>query len=90
LSPSLLPLSFKRMKIERTAAINELIINIQLEYIILLSGSAKIIIRFVIDIKMITTKKKKIGFNYYLFFIDINIFNINQERLVIFAHISET
>jgi hypothetical protein len=78
------------MKIERTAAINELIINIQLEYIILLSGSAKIIIRFVIDIKMITTKKKKIGFNYYLFFIDINIFNINQERLVIFAHISET
>jgi hypothetical protein len=39
---------------------------------------------------MITTKKKKIGFNYYLFFIDINIFNINQERLVIFAHISET
>ena len=87
LSLSLLPLSFKRMKIERTAAINELIINIQLEYIILLSGSAKIIIRFVIDIKMITTKKKKIGFNYYLFFIDINIFNINQERLVIFAHI---
>ena len=87
LSLSLLPLSFKRMKIERTAAIKELIINIQLEYIILLSGSAKIIIRFVIDIKMITTKKKKIGFNYYLFFIDINIFNINHERLGIFAHI---
>ena len=67
---SIFSLFFKKAYDANPAATREFIINIQFEYIILLSGSAKIITKFPMAIVKMTHRKKYSGINS-LFSIDI-------------------
>ena len=66
----ILSLFFKKAYDANPAATREFIINIQFEYIILLSGSAKIITKFPTAIVKMTHRKKYSDINS-LFSIDI-------------------
>src|SRR5215208_50767 len=68
---SILSLFFKKIYDASPAATREFIMRTQLEYIILLSGSAKIITKFPTAIVKITHRKKYSDINSLFFYIEV-------------------